>query len=41
MLKADTAMPYGQIRTKFVLAQDIGFKGISLKVMQRKPADAS
>lgn len=41
MLKADFGMPYAKVRETFVLAQNIGFKGVSLKVIQRKPAEAS
>jgi biopolymer transport protein ExbD/biopolymer transport protein TolR len=41
MLKADSAMPYAEIRETFALAQSIGFKGVSLKVVQKKPADRS
>ncbi len=41
MLKADHAMPYAEVRGAFAMAQNIGFKGISLKVIQRKPAEAS
>ena len=38
MLKADEASPYKKVRDAFGVVQDIGFKGVSLKVIQRKPA---
>ena len=38
LLKADSALPYVKVRETFALAQDVGFRGISLKVMERKPA---
>ena len=38
MLKADYNLPYADLRETFALAQNIGFRGISLKVVQRKPA---
>lgn len=41
LLKADNNMTYAEVRETFTLVQNIGFKGISLKVVQRKPADAS
>ncbi|MCC6899687.1 MAG: biopolymer transporter ExbD [Polyangiaceae bacterium] len=36
LLKADSAAPYGKVRETFNLLQGLGFKGISLKVTERK-----
>ena len=41
LLKADSGMSYGDLRKKFQMVQGIGFKGVSLKVVERKPAGAS
>jgi biopolymer transport protein TolR len=38
LLKADSALPYVEVREAFALAQEIGYQGISLKVIERKPA---
>ena len=38
MLKADERMEYKKVRTIFAELQDIGFKGVSLKVMEKKAA---
>ena len=37
MLNADAMLPYSKVRDTFASLQDIGFKGVSLKVIQRKP----
>ena len=36
MLKADVALPYKRLRDVFSKVQDIGFRGVSLNVRQRK-----
>jgi biopolymer transport protein ExbD/biopolymer transport protein TolR len=36
LLKADTALPYGKVRDTFAMVQDVGFRGVSLKVLERK-----
>jgi biopolymer transport protein ExbD len=36
MLKADTSYPYGKLRETFAMVQAIGFRGVSLKVQQKK-----
>jgi biopolymer transport protein ExbD len=38
LLKADSGLPYAKVREAFAMAQDIGYQGISLKVIERKPA---
>jgi biopolymer transport protein TolR len=38
MLKADTALPYKRLRETFAEIQSIGFRGVSLKVLQKKGA---
>jgi biopolymer transport protein TolR len=40
LLKADTQLSYGRVRDVFASLQDIGFKGVSLKVSERKTAEA-
>ncbi len=37
LLNADSALPYAKVRDTFASLQDIGFRGVSLKVLQRKP----
>lgn len=39
LLKADARMDYAKVRDTFAKLQDIGFKGISLKVTERKKTD--
>ncbi len=41
MLKLDERIAYKKIRETFATLQDIGFKGVSLKVLEKKPAGAS
>jgi biopolymer transport protein ExbD/biopolymer transport protein TolR len=36
MLKADSALPYKKLRETFAMIQGIGFRGVSLKVVQKK-----
>jgi biopolymer transport protein ExbD/biopolymer transport protein TolR len=36
MLKADSALPYKKLRETFAMVQEIGFRGVSLKVLQKK-----
>jgi biopolymer transport protein ExbD/biopolymer transport protein TolR len=36
MLKTDSTIPYSEVRGKFGMLQEIGFRGVSLKVMERK-----
>ncbi|GMV41869.1 MAG: hypothetical protein AMXMBFR64_35850 [Myxococcales bacterium] len=36
VLKADRAVPFGQVRALFKLCRDIGFPGVSLQVTERK-----
>lgn len=38
LLKADSRMDYAKVRDTFAKLQDIGFKGVSLKVTERKKA---
>ena len=38
MLKSDENIPYKRVRETFATIQDIGFRGVSLKVIQRNPA---
>lgn len=38
LLKADERAPYQKVRDTFALLQDLGFKGVSLRVLERKPA---
>ncbi len=38
MLKTDSRIPYAQVRKNFALLREIGFKGVSLKVLERKKA---
>ncbi|MEZ4439011.1 MAG: biopolymer transporter ExbD [Polyangiaceae bacterium] len=40
MLKADSTLPYKDVRETFAELQHIGFFGVSLKVIQKKPAGA-
>lgn len=37
LLKMDQSAPYKQVRDTFALVQDVGFKGILLKVSDKKP----
>jgi biopolymer transport protein TolR len=41
LLKADSRLDYGVVRTAFSELQDVGFKGVSLKVSEKKPATGS
>ncbi|MCA9599682.1 MAG: biopolymer transporter ExbD [Myxococcales bacterium] len=41
MLLTDEAMPYKKVRTVFAKLQGMGFKGLSLKVTEKKKAGAS
>jgi biopolymer transport protein ExbD len=36
LLKADSTLPYQQVRELFASIQDIGFPGVSLKVVEKK-----
>lgn len=36
LLNADSKLPYSDVRKTFKLMQEIGFKGVSLKVLQKK-----
>ena len=36
LLKTDAALPYKQVRETFGMLQGLGFKGVSLKVLERK-----
>jgi biopolymer transport protein ExbD/biopolymer transport protein TolR len=40
MIKADVALPYASVREAFALVQRVGFRGIQLKVTQRKQPGA-
>lgn len=41
-LKCDRTLPYGQMREKFTLLQDVGFRGVQLKVVEKKkPGDGA
>jgi len=41
LLKSDSNLPYGKMRDTFAMIQTIGFKGVSLKVIERKRAGES
>jgi biopolymer transport protein TolR len=41
VLKADTGMPYKDVRALLADIQTVGFKGLSLKVVEKKKAGAS
>jgi len=41
LLKADARLDYGQVRDAFSELQDVGLKGVSLKVSQRKPENSA
>lgn len=38
LLEADERAPYETVRSTFALLQDVGFKGVSLRVLEREPA---
>jgi biopolymer transport protein ExbD/biopolymer transport protein TolR len=38
MLKSDSSLPYAKVRETFALVQKIGFKGVSLQVIERRQA---
>ena len=38
LLKADQNIPWERVRTTFATIQEIGFRGVSLKVLERKKA---
>jgi biopolymer transport protein TolR len=40
LLKTDEAVPYKRVRETFGVLQGIGFKGVSLKVLEKKQAKA-
>jgi len=40
LLKADERSPYKKMRETFALIQDIGFKGVLLKVVQKQAAES-
>jgi biopolymer transport protein TolR len=40
LLKADSRLNYGRVREAFADLQDLGFKGVSLKVSERKTAES-
>jgi biopolymer transport protein ExbD/biopolymer transport protein TolR len=40
IMKTDENIPYKKVRETFAVIQDIGFKGVSLKVIQKGPAGA-
>ncbi len=40
-LKCDQSLAYGEMRDKFTLLQDIGFRGVQLKVVAKKEAGES
>jgi len=40
LLNADAKIPYSDVRKTFRLMQEIGFKGLSLKVLQKKKEGA-
>ncbi len=39
MLKTDERLPYEGVRKNFAMLQAIGFKGVSLKVLETKPIE--
>lgn len=39
ILNADAALPYEKVRTTFKVVQDVGFRGVKLKVVDRKTPD--
>lgn len=41
LLKSDAQLPYKKVRETFAMIQDIGFRGISLKVQKRDEAGKS
>lgn len=41
LLKTDQAVPYRKVRDTFAMLQGIGFKGLSLKVLELKKAGAT
>lgn len=41
LLKSDAAIPYARVRAAFAKIQTLGFKGVSLKVLEKKSAGAS
>jgi biopolymer transport protein ExbD len=41
LLKTDENVPYKKVRETFAHLQGVGFKGVSLKVMERKKAGAA
>jgi biopolymer transport protein TolR len=42
LLKTDASVPYKRVRDTFAMLQDLGFKGVSLKVEEaKKPGSAS
>jgi len=41
LLKTDEIIPYKQVRETFAMLQTIGFKGVQLRVLERKPAGQS
>jgi biopolymer transport protein TolR len=41
LLKTDETVPYRRVRETFAMLQGIGFKGVSLKVLEKKKAGAS
>ncbi len=41
LLKTDQAVPYKKVRDTFAMLQGIGFKGLSLKVLETKKAGAT
>jgi biopolymer transport protein TolR len=41
MIKADNVVPYKRVRETFALLQRIGFRGVALRVVQRKDPGAS
>jgi biopolymer transport protein TolR len=41
LLKADARLNYGRVREAFADLQDLGFKGVSLKVSERKTAETA
>jgi biopolymer transport protein TolR len=38
LLMADTSLPYKRVRETFAMIQQIGFRGVSLKVIKKKAA---
>ena len=40
MLNADESLPYEEMRSTFKLVQEVGFRGVKLKVLQQKKPDA-